>query len=266
VYNVQFSAQINRVSSGGGDLINIWIEQDFGSGFEQIPASNTALYVPNNEPQVAAWNWFIKTTTANEKIRLMWETNNTNIVWSAAPGLTGSPAIPSVIMTVQQVMNTQTGATGANGLFANIATGQTTDYDVSGSTGLVGFTGDVDGYLSFVANTSGTIVLQSTFVQTVSCSGVSGFSDMGNCTTTYAFINGNTGFDGTPGSPAIIKQYPFTMSGLLNGTYPNTFTAAAKYQVTSGNTYNFYVAGGYSNIGGNVDGITASSELFYTYY
>jgi len=118
IYNVQFSGQIEKVSSGGGgsSTINIWIEQDSGSGFSQIPASNTSLQVSTvSEPIVAAWNWFIKTINPNEQIRLMWETDNTNIQWTTGNKLTGGPDIPSVILTVQQVMNTQVGATGTQG-------------------------------------------------------------------------------------------------------------------------------------------------------
>jgi hypothetical protein len=45
----------------------------------------------------------------------MWETDNTNIHWTNGDVLTGGPDIPSVILTVQQVMNTQVGATGTQG-------------------------------------------------------------------------------------------------------------------------------------------------------
>lgn len=134
VYNVQFSGQIDKSSGAGGATLNIWIEKDSGSGFVAIPASNTALNIPsNNQPHVAAWNWFIKTTTNNEKIRLMWETDNLNITWSNGTQLAGSPTIPSLILTVQQVMNTQVGPTGVQGV-----TGIT---GPQGATGAIGFTG-----------------------------------------------------------------------------------------------------------------------------
>jgi hypothetical protein len=139
IYNVQFSGQIYRISSGGDHLINIWIEQDSGAGFVQIPASNTSLYIPNNQPHVAAWNWFVKTTNNNEKIRLMWETNNIDIAWISIPQLTGAPTIPSVILTVQQVMYTQVGATGATG--ATGSTGATGAQGAQGPAGATGSTG-----------------------------------------------------------------------------------------------------------------------------
>jgi len=57
VYNIQFSAQYQAKNSTN---IFIWLEQNGAT----VTYSNTVLHTVagTNNPQLAAWNWFIKTT------------------------------------------------------------------------------------------------------------------------------------------------------------------------------------------------------------
>jgi hypothetical protein len=103
VYNIQFSAQFDGPNNNN---IYIWLENSSGS----IPFTNTTLHTTGGgSPLLAAWNWFVKTTTANEHYRIAWTASNTGITIKSFTHPTGTPDIPSIILTVQQVMYTQVG-------------------------------------------------------------------------------------------------------------------------------------------------------------
>ncbi len=122
-YNIQFSAQFEGPNN---EDIFIWLEENNIT----VPNSNTRLHTSGGgSPQVAAWNWFITTTTINQTFRIAWTATNTSVLIYSAVNTYG-PTIPPVILTVQQVMNTQLGATGAQG-----------NTGAQGSTGAQGVTG-----------------------------------------------------------------------------------------------------------------------------
>lgn len=102
-YNIQFSAQFhNTGGAGSGNTVNIWFRLN---GID-VPNSDTKLTVPSNAPYVvAAWN-FIQTVSATNYVEIMWATDNTAIVIEYEPAGTtplAHPAIPSVIITAQQI-------------------------------------------------------------------------------------------------------------------------------------------------------------------
>jgi hypothetical protein len=99
-YNIQFSAQLHNKGGGGsGNTVNIW----FRLNENNIANSDTKVTVPSNAPYVvAAWN-FIQSVTAGQYIELIWFTDNVNIILEHEDATATSPAIPSVIMTAQQI-------------------------------------------------------------------------------------------------------------------------------------------------------------------
>lgn len=98
-YNIQFSAQITRLSGGNSQDINIWLRQN-GVNY---PASDTAITVQANAHKVvAAWNFFATTTNPNEYFELVWASVEPSMELLYRPG-NGSPDIPSVILTVNQI-------------------------------------------------------------------------------------------------------------------------------------------------------------------
>lgn len=102
-YNIQFSAQFHHTSGGGaGNTVNIWFRLN---GID-VPNSDTRLTVPSNAPYVvAAWN-FVQTVSATNYLEIMWATDNASIVVEYEPAGTtpfAHPAIPSVIITAQQI-------------------------------------------------------------------------------------------------------------------------------------------------------------------
>jgi hypothetical protein len=103
VYNIQFSAQMVKNSGNTATHAHIWLSQN---GVD-VPISASQLGFPSNSVYVvAAWNFFFKTTVANEYVQLKWEINsnvNDAIVIQSAAATGNIPAIPGLIVTVNQV-------------------------------------------------------------------------------------------------------------------------------------------------------------------
>ena len=95
VYNLAFSAQINRTSGGNDAHIHIWPAINENA----IPWSSTGLLVKANATKlVAAWNFFVK-MSAGDYVELMWTQDD--LVQILAE--TGDPSIPSLILTMNKV-------------------------------------------------------------------------------------------------------------------------------------------------------------------
>lgn len=98
VYNIQFSAQLDKTGGAATDVF-IWIRVNGRS----VPHSATKVVIdgPNNEI-VAAWNWVL-TLRANDYIELAWQSPDTAVILLAAAASGNIPEIPSVILTVTWV-------------------------------------------------------------------------------------------------------------------------------------------------------------------
>jgi len=103
VYSIAFSAQMVKNSGNTATHIHIWLAQNGTS----IPISASQIGFPSNSVYVVpAWNFFVKTTTANEYFQLKWEINSNAdnaIVMTSAVATGNIPAIPGLIVTVNQV-------------------------------------------------------------------------------------------------------------------------------------------------------------------
>lgn len=99
-YNIQFSAQFHHTSGGGaGNTVNIW----FRLNGSDIANSDTKLTVPSNAPYaVASWN-FIVSVAAGDYVEIAWLTDNANIIIEHENATVNHPAIPSLILTAQQI-------------------------------------------------------------------------------------------------------------------------------------------------------------------
>lgn len=104
VYNIQFSAQIQRTTGGASATIDIWFRQ----GGVDIPNSNTSVNIQANAGYlVAAWNLFtfIDVDAANPYVEIMWATTDTAVSLQQQASNAVHPATPSVIVTVNKVSN-----------------------------------------------------------------------------------------------------------------------------------------------------------------
>jgi hypothetical protein len=99
-YNIQFSAQLHNKGGGGsGNIVNIWFKLN-GSN---IANSDTKVTVPSNAPYVvAAWN-FMVSVAASDYVEMAWFTDNVNIILEHEAAGAFNPAIPSLIITAQQI-------------------------------------------------------------------------------------------------------------------------------------------------------------------
>jgi len=95
VYNIQFSAQLDKTSGGTG-LVWIWLRKN---GVD-VPDSTGFVRLQGNSAELlAAWNYLTQ-LNAGDYIELMWEVDDTSvqILYEAATAV--HPATPSVILTV----------------------------------------------------------------------------------------------------------------------------------------------------------------------
>lgn len=95
IYNIQFSAQIDKTSGGTG-LLWIWLRKNGVN----VARSATQIRIQGNDAEtVAAWN-FLLSMNASDYFELMWEVDTTDIQLLSDVATAVHPAVPSVILTV----------------------------------------------------------------------------------------------------------------------------------------------------------------------
>lgn len=95
VYNVQFSAQVDKTSGGVG-LVWVWLRKNGVN----VPDSAGQIRIQGNNAEIlAAWNYVIE-LNAGDYIELMWEVDDTSVILLAEVASAVHPSIPSVILTV----------------------------------------------------------------------------------------------------------------------------------------------------------------------
>jgi len=99
-YNIQFSAQLRRLSGGNTKQVIIWLRDIAGN----IPDTATHVAMQSNAVYlVAAWNFFVK-LNANQYVQLMWTQDDAiDIAYDPENLIIPYPATPSVILTITQV-------------------------------------------------------------------------------------------------------------------------------------------------------------------
>lgn len=95
IYNVQFSAQLDKTAGGTG-IVYIWLRKNgvnvpASAGFIQIQGNNAEL--------LAAWNYLVP-LNAGDYIELMWEVSDITVQIAAQAATGVHPSVPSVILTV----------------------------------------------------------------------------------------------------------------------------------------------------------------------
>jgi hypothetical protein len=99
VYNVAFSAQLQRTTGGSSETVDIWLRKN-GTN---LAWTNTAVNVQANAGYlVTAWNFFVQ-MDAGAEIQLMWSTTSTAVQIVTKPANGVHPETPSVILTINKV-------------------------------------------------------------------------------------------------------------------------------------------------------------------
>ena len=96
-YNIVFSAQMEKTDSGT-DTIEFWLKKN---GSNQSNTNTKFYLVGNGAKAVASWNFFVD-AAANDYYQIFWYSAD-NAVRALAEIAGTRPAIPSIIMTVNQV-------------------------------------------------------------------------------------------------------------------------------------------------------------------
>lgn len=95
VYNMQFSAQLDKTAGGVG-LVWIWLRKN---GVD-VPDSAGQIRIQGNNAEIlAAWNYVTRLNTG-DYIELMWEVDDTSVILLAEAASAIHPSVPSVILTV----------------------------------------------------------------------------------------------------------------------------------------------------------------------
>jgi len=95
VYNVQFSAQVDKTAGGVG-LVWVWLRKNGVN----VPDSAGQIRIQGNNAEIlAAWNYVIE-LNAGDYIELMWEVDDTSVILLAEVASAVHPSVPSVILTV----------------------------------------------------------------------------------------------------------------------------------------------------------------------
>jgi len=95
VYNVQFSAQVDKTAGGVG-LVWIWLRKN---GVNVPDSAGQIRIQGNNAEIIAAWNYIIE-LNAGDYIELMWEVDDTSVILLADAASAVHPSVPSIILTV----------------------------------------------------------------------------------------------------------------------------------------------------------------------
>lgn len=101
IYNIQFSAQVDKTSGGVG-LVWVWLRKNGVN----VPESTGQIRIQgNNAEALAAWNYIIQLNDG-DYIEMMWEVDDTSVILLAEAASAVHPAIPSIIMTVTDNIST----------------------------------------------------------------------------------------------------------------------------------------------------------------
>ncbi len=103
-YNIAFSAQISRSQGGSANLVSIWLARN---GSNVADSTTDLTLVSNGHRYVAAWNFFVEVECdpTCDYYQLKWSSDlqYTGIIYDPPRSNPSRPAVPSVILTVNQV-------------------------------------------------------------------------------------------------------------------------------------------------------------------
>jgi len=101
VYNIQFSAQVDRVSGSGTDTVHIWLKKN-GTNVTNSAGAITISGGAAAAKTISSWNYVVD-AAASDYYEICWQTTDANIQLINAAASGNIPDVPSVIVTVTQV-------------------------------------------------------------------------------------------------------------------------------------------------------------------
>ena len=239
VYDLEFSAQLNKAGSGGGvSNVLIWLRKND----IDLAATNTYVQLQGgtNSKTIAAWNWFLN-AAAGDEYRIMWSTDDANaqLYYDAAP--TVGPAVPSVIATVARVDQFLSNTGSFTGSFTGNLIGtaswatnfvSASSYVLNASTSSFVTTGSS----STTQGISGSLALTGSL--RITGSAIISGSVVVSGSQTSNVANGGTGIT-IQGSQGSIGLAINTLGG-LNGTGQRTHILLGQTSLPTGTSYAIY--------------------------
>jgi hypothetical protein len=103
LYNLQFSAQIDRVTGTGTDVIDIWLRKQ-GVDVSNTNGKVTISGTVNQSKLIASWNLFV-VLNAGEYVELVYSVTDLQVqlIYEAASLTVPHPATPSLIVTMNKI-------------------------------------------------------------------------------------------------------------------------------------------------------------------
>jgi hypothetical protein len=101
VYNIQFSAQIDRVAGSGTDTAYIWLKKN-GTNVTNTAGAITISGGAAAAKTISSWNYVVD-SAAGDYYELVWQSTDSNIQLINVAASGNIPGIPSIITTVTQV-------------------------------------------------------------------------------------------------------------------------------------------------------------------
>lgn len=98
IFNMQFSAQLTK-SSASAHAIYIWFRKN---GTDIAQSGSKIILQGSSSDMIAAWN-FVHQAAAGDYFELMWAVEDTGIQITPIAATAFSPAVPSVIFTINQI-------------------------------------------------------------------------------------------------------------------------------------------------------------------
>lgn len=101
VYNIQFSAQLDKAAGSSAQSVYIWVRIngiDLSNSASQVTIKDTSSEI------VPSWN-FLLPLKANDYFEIAWASPDTDMQWKATTASGAIPGIPSVIITVTWISN-----------------------------------------------------------------------------------------------------------------------------------------------------------------
>ena len=244
IYNIQFSAQLQNLSTATED-VTIWLRKD---GID-LPATGSIVGLAQRksagEPYhtIASWN-FVLSVVAGEYYQLMWSTtNHTDVTIPAYSAIPPAPSVPSIILTVTQQSGIMsgTGITAINGLTSaaqtlTVGTNTGTTFSIISSGSTHTFNTPLDIRVTGGTYLSGTTTFTNNSGGTFNVTGFTGTwmngfvnQTMISGSTLYYYINGSA--TGAVFASRTARSTPFAG---LRGTAKNLVLRINTAQPASG--------------------------------
>jgi hypothetical protein len=100
-YNIQFSAQVDRVAGSGTDTVHIWLKKN-GTNVSASAGAITVSGAAAAAKTISSWNYVVD-ASAGDYYEIVWQPTDANLELIAAAATGNIPSIPSIILTVTQV-------------------------------------------------------------------------------------------------------------------------------------------------------------------